>query len=147
MPVLDNPRHERFAQALAEGKTADEAYADAGYEANRGNAARLKANESISARVTELLGNAAERAECTVATILTELEEARQLALETKQPAPAVSASMGKAKVAGLLIDKAELTGKDGGPIETADLTDADVARRVGFILNKGVLAQKPTEH
>jgi hypothetical protein len=40
-----------------------------------------------------------------------------------------------------------EHTGKDGGPIETADRTDADVARRVGFLLNKGVLATRPTEH
>jgi hypothetical protein len=40
-----------------------------------------------------------------------------------------------------------EHTGKDGGPIETTDLTDADVARRVGFILNKGIQPPKPTEH
>lgn len=30
MPALDNPRHERFAQELAKGKTADEAYQTAG---------------------------------------------------------------------------------------------------------------------
>ena len=32
MPTLQNPRHERFAQELAAGKTADAAYVLAGYK-------------------------------------------------------------------------------------------------------------------
>ena len=55
VPVLDNQRHERFAQELAKGKTADEAYQLAGYKPNRGNATTPKANQSIAARVAELL--------------------------------------------------------------------------------------------
>ena len=39
-----------FAQALARGKTATEAYVLAGYKANDGNASRMKGNERISAR-------------------------------------------------------------------------------------------------
>jgi hypothetical protein len=35
MPTLQNPRHERFAQELVIGKTADAAYVLAGYRANR----------------------------------------------------------------------------------------------------------------
>jgi len=73
MPVLDNARHERFAQALAEGKTADEAYTLAGYRANRGNATTLKANQSISDRVTEILQRGAERAEISEEMVLREL--------------------------------------------------------------------------
>ena len=61
--TLANLRHERFAQALAQGKAANEAYAQAGYRANDGNASRLKGNERISARVQEIVGRAAERAE------------------------------------------------------------------------------------
>jgi len=61
--TLANLRHERFAQALAQGKAANEAYALAGYRANDGNASRLKGNERISARVQEIVGRAAERAE------------------------------------------------------------------------------------
>jgi hypothetical protein len=52
--TLTNLRHERFAQALALGKAANEAYAQAGYRANDGNASRLKGNERISARVQEI---------------------------------------------------------------------------------------------
>jgi hypothetical protein len=47
----------------------------------------------------------------------------------------------------GKPVQPTELTGKDGGPIETADLTDNDMARRVGFILAKGLTHIKPTEH
>lgn len=61
MPPLDNQRHERFAQELASGKSADQAYTDAGYEENRGNASRLKSNENVSARVRELQQMAAEK--------------------------------------------------------------------------------------
>lgn len=32
-----------------------------------------------------------------------------------------------------------EVTGKDGGPIETKDLSDNDVARRIAFALTKGL--------
>lgn len=55
MPVLKNPRHEKFAQGLSRGLTADQAYQDAGFKANRGNAATLKQKQSIQDRVAELL--------------------------------------------------------------------------------------------
>lgn len=71
--ILPNPKHEKFAQALAKGKTADEAYAEAGFKPNRGNASRLKANESIAARVEEIVGKGAEKAEVTVERVLKEL--------------------------------------------------------------------------
>jgi phage terminase small subunit len=54
MPVLSRPKHELFAQAMAGGKTADEAYVLAGYKSDRGNASRLTANDSIQTRVREL---------------------------------------------------------------------------------------------
>lgn len=55
MSALKNTRHEKFAQGLASGKAASEAYADAGFKPNTGNAATLKAQESISKRVDEIL--------------------------------------------------------------------------------------------
>jgi phage terminase small subunit len=73
MPVLANAKHELFAQELAKGKTADEAYVLAGFKANRGNAATLKAKQSILDRVNEILERAAVRAEITVARVLEEL--------------------------------------------------------------------------
>jgi phage terminase small subunit len=73
VPTLENPRHERFAQERAKGATADAAYITAGFKPNRHNAARLNTNETIQARIAELLAAAGERAEITVARVLTEL--------------------------------------------------------------------------
>lgn len=73
MPPLDNPKHEIFAQGRAKGLTADEAYQEAGYKANRGNAARLNANESIVKRIEEITAAGAERAEIDVERVLREL--------------------------------------------------------------------------
>ena len=61
MAPLKNQRRELFAQALARGNTTDDAYAEAGFSPNRGNAARLKANEYILARVAELQEKAEKR--------------------------------------------------------------------------------------
>jgi hypothetical protein len=61
MPVLRNQRQELFAQGLAQGKTADLAYENAGYKPNRHNASRLKTNETVLARVLELQANQQER--------------------------------------------------------------------------------------
>lgn len=108
MPVLDNARHEAFAQHLAKQKTADEAYVLAGFKANRGNATRLKANESVQRRIAELLSRAAERTVVTVEDIAKQLDEDRTFARENGAAAAAVSATLGKAKVLGLIVDKAE---------------------------------------
>ena len=48
MPVLKNARHERFAQALARGMTATEAYTTAGYKCDRTAASRLSTNVNIN---------------------------------------------------------------------------------------------------
>lgn len=73
MPVLKNARHEAFAQALAKGKTATEAYADAGYKPNRSHASRLVANGNITARVAEIQHKGADKASISVARVLQEL--------------------------------------------------------------------------
>ena len=54
MPVLSNPRHEKFARALAAGKSAAEAYAESDYAPNRHNASRLKTIEHVARRIAEI---------------------------------------------------------------------------------------------
>ena len=54
MPALNNPRHEAFAQALAQGVPAAKAYVDAGYKPNRGNACALKQAQNVSKRINEI---------------------------------------------------------------------------------------------
>ena len=81
--VLRNPRHERFAQELATGKSADAGYVSAGYRTNRSNAARLSANQDIQRRVAEIQSMGAEHAAITVETLIAEAEAARKVS-----PAP-----------------------------------------------------------
>jgi hypothetical protein len=39
----------------------------------------------------------------------------------------------------GKPVQMTELTGKDGGPIETADLSEKEIARRIAFALSQGL--------
>lgn len=115
MPVLKNARHEAFAQAVAKGKSASEAYLAAGYKVNAKTAAeaasRLSRNVKVSARVAELQQKVARKVEVTVESLAGELEEARFLAIAEKQTSAAVSATMGKAKLFGLGIENRRLSG------------------------------------
>ena len=74
MPVLKNARHEKFAQARAKGKTADEAYAAAGFKPDRGHASRLASNGSVRERIDEIKSRVAEKAEWTAAERLRALK-------------------------------------------------------------------------
>lgn len=118
------PKQEAFVQAYLTTGNASEAYRQS-YNASgmkpaviNVKASELLADGKIAVRVQELQAIAVERALVTVQSLTEELEEARALALEERQPSAAVSASMGKAKLHGLLVDKAELTGKDGAAIQ-----------------------------
>jgi hypothetical protein len=106
VPVLTNPRHERYAQELAKGKTADDAYSSAGFKPNRGNASTLKTNQSILARVAELQERAAIRTEITIERITEMLMEDRAFARENGQAAPAVAATEKLGKLHGLFVDR-----------------------------------------
>jgi phage terminase small subunit len=108
---LKNARHERFAQELAKGRTHGEAYAAAGYRRDDKNAARLTKNDGVAARLAELKARAAEKAVVTAADIALQLDEDREFARTVKQASAAVSASLGKAKVLGLLTDKVDHSG------------------------------------
>jgi phage terminase small subunit len=109
MPVLSNHRWELFSQELAKGKTGDEAYQLAGYKENRHNASRLKTNETISARVLEIMGRAANRTELSISSVTESLlriaEKAEQLG-EAAGLGVAKAAWMDAAKVNGLIVEQ-----------------------------------------
>lgn len=111
MGALKNARHELFAQALAKGRTPEDAYRDAGFKPARQNAHRLMTNDDVSTRVAEIKDKAAARVVVTVESLAVELEEARTIAIAEKQSAAAVSASMGKAKLFGLGVENRNVKG------------------------------------
>lgn len=112
MPILSNPRHERFAQELASGKSQTEAYETAGFKHNRHNASRLITNETIKARVAELQGRITEGVVLTKQWILEQLIDNVKLA--KAQPKPDTSAAnqalalLGKEQ--GMFVDRGEVT-------------------------------------
>src|SRR6185437_9695766 len=129
-------------------------------------ASRLLADASVSARVAELKEAAAEKAVMTRAEVLRELsllgrsslkrilvrgEDTREV-VESLQDLPDEDAAAIKSIVVDTYITgsgdtarevkrlRHEHTGKDGGPIETKEVTefsDIEVARRVAFLLQK----------
>jgi len=104
----------------------------AGFKANRGNASRLKANESIATRLAELQNEAAKDATVTIESLLRELEAARNQASSLNQLGAATQAIMGKAKIAGLLVQRVEERVEIGGPGDfSPDDTPEDIARGV----------------
>jgi phage terminase small subunit len=108
MPILSNPRHEKFAQGLAQGKPAINAYEMAGYKPDRGAASRLSANVIIQARVAELQGKAAESAIVTLEGLIQEAGDLQLAGLKLNQISAAVAALTAKAKLAGFWVDKQE---------------------------------------
>ena len=60
MPVLQNARHETFAQGLAKGMSASKSYREAGYKPSDQHASRLARNGKVRERVAELQGSTAD---------------------------------------------------------------------------------------
>jgi phage terminase small subunit len=108
MAPLRNTKHERFAQGLAEGRSADEAYSAAGYKADRAHASRLAANGRIRGRVAELQDAAASETQITIESLINEAANIQRLATEAGQHSAAIAALIAKAKLAGRWIERTE---------------------------------------
>src|SRR6516164_10007102 len=121
MPVLANQRHEKFAQLLAEGKSASESYVLAGYRDNRHNAARLKSFEPVRQRVLEIQQAGATRAEISLEGILRELDEAISIAKQKGQPNALINAAQLRSRLGGLLTEKIEVTTRNVTTANTPD--------------------------
>ena len=113
MPPLDNPRHERFCLGLAEGLSASAAYVAAGYQESRHSASRLATKSTIKARLAELQQAASNKTELSIQSIIAELSDLATKATNRNQFTAAVKAVVEKARIAGLLVERVEVTQKD----------------------------------
>jgi hypothetical protein len=118
MPALTKARHERFAQSIANGKDLADAYEEAGYKRNRGNASILSRKESIQNRVQSLLDERAGAVTKKTAIeieynrdrLLTMLQDAYDEAIHSeKGQSAAVSAVVAMARITGQIIDRREV--------------------------------------
>jgi hypothetical protein len=109
VPILENERHELFAQQLAQGKSASEAYVLAGFKPSRHNASRLRTKSNICARVREIQHASAKSAEITIASVCAELDDAISVARSKGQANAMVSAASLRARLAGLMVERVEV--------------------------------------
>jgi phage terminase small subunit len=120
MGILKNPRHEAFARLYVATGIARHAYVKAGYKARLPDdpqdtgsadvcASKLLKHPKVERRVEGLRQAMAKRQDITEESILEELEQARQCALGERQSAAMVSASVAKAKLVGLMVERKEV--------------------------------------
>ena len=103
-------RYDRFvSEMLVDGNVTRSAKA-AGYSEKTAYSQghRLLKNVEIANAIKAGQKDIAKRNGLTIDDILDELEEARKIAQAEGKGAPMVAASMGKAKLLGLIVDKAE---------------------------------------
>lgn len=112
-------KQEKFCRAFIETGNQSEAYRRA-YNAENMKpetisvkACELMKNGNVAVRMEELRKRAMNRHDCTVDSLVAELEEIKRVALaaDTPQTSAAVSAVMGKAKLCGLDKQVVEHTG------------------------------------
>jgi phage terminase small subunit len=118
------PKQEAFAQAVASGMTQADAYRSA-YNADKmkpetiqNSAYKLMQDGDITARIEELRAPIAAKAQITLESHLDDLLRLRRMAEDNNDIKAAISAEIARGKAAGIIVDKKEITGKNGGPIE-----------------------------
>lgn len=126
-------KQENFCQGVAKGLTYSDAYRQA-YNASKmkmetinRKAVELMSNGKVAARVEELKKRALKRYDLTVDDIVEELEDARKIARELGQSSAMVSASMGKAKLFGMIVDKKARTDSEGNDLDVPIVSSAEL--------------------
>jgi hypothetical protein len=145
MPILSNPKWEKFCQAYVRGETAGNAsksYEAAGFKSSRQHANKLLHRRDISLRVANLqtemrliadaaAAQAIKHQTITIENLLAEAEAARALAMFMKNPSAAVGAIIAKAKLAGFWVERREIKS------EYADKTDDELRQAAAAILEQ----------
>ena len=118
------PKMQRFVDEYIIDLNATQAAIRAGYSAKSAAqiADEILRKPQIRGAIEKRQGKIRERAEITLDDILRELDENRVAALSAKTPqaGAATAATVAKAKLLGLIVDKVEATGKNGTPLMQA---------------------------
>jgi len=151
--ILEGPRdmtvvtqkQEKFAQLYVERGNASEAYRQA-YDVSPDckpetiwcNASKTLSDTKVSQRVMQLQHEHCDRHNITIDMLTEELNEARKLAMsDPKGASAAVSATMGKARLHGFLVDRKEFSGKIETTLPKSEISDMEAAKRIAFILSR----------
>jgi hypothetical protein len=146
---LKNARHEKFAVSVAHGMPANQAYVEAGFKYNEGNAIRLKGNEKVAARIAELEQQRTERVTektaIDAAWVLQKAVDLHNKALEEK----AFSAAKGALELIGKHVDVQAFREQMllNGLIEYKNLSDEEIAARIAAHEAARAGRDQPTTH
>jgi phage terminase small subunit len=165
-----NPKQQRFVDEYLIDLNATQAAIRAGYSERTARAigAENLTKPDIAAAIDAKRMKVAEKAELSVAWVLERLRAVAERCMQSEpvldkrgEPvmvetsagdlAPAFTFQAAAAnrslellgKHLGMFPDKVEHTGKDGGPIQTEELGERDVARRIAFALSRGLQPEK----
>ena len=139
------PKQEGFCLSYIETGNASEAYR---LNYNAGNmsekvvhnkASDLLKKGEVRVRLEQLQQHHQDRHDITVDSITAMYIADREAAREANQYASAITAVTGLAKLHGLITNKQEVTGKDGGPVVEVEMSPNEKARRVLFLLSQGM--------
>ena len=147
MAVLKNARHEKFAVAVASGKSKSEAYREAGYkdgEHSRKAASRLATKVDVQDRAAGILAEVAAETQVTIAGLTTRLMRYADLGEAMADSAGlgvARASVMDAAKINGLVTDKTQVVQTirnvvRADPQEAVAEWEADVADERGEVVN-----------
>jgi len=149
MPVLKNPRWERFAQLIVsyvakpgEPNSHGKLYSQAGYNAKgvgqdggsaEVNASRLLKYAQVKDRVQELLADAAKSTKVTVQSIQAEYDEAREHARKLDNTSVMLAASQAKAKLYKLEVNVTETINSNSNNMQTSREMAIEWLREIGL--------------
>lgn len=136
-----NPNQEAFALAVGSGVDQTEAFRRA-YPKSKtwtpktlwSKACTLAKQPNVKARIAQIKEAGARAAVFTLADHLRNLEVISHAALSSKEYNAAARAEEARGRASGFYVQKTELTGKGGGPIETKqtrDLTAQELAEEL----------------
>ena len=142
-----NPKQQRFAEEYVVDHNATQAAKRAGYSPKTAYSQGQRLLKHVEVQTAIAAGEARLRrkTEVSISSLSEDMRENRDLALENKQAAAAQQASMGIAKLHGLLVDRSEVK-------TTNDMTLAEVRARIKQIEAELAEAgddavQAPTQH
>jgi len=120
MSELKNAKHEKFAQLIADGMCASQAYEDAGYTPNRQNASRLMTKDDIQRRIIEIRSTITEKAIEKIALskewVIREFIDTYHHARDLDQPSAAAACLKSLGVEAGMFTERSDNKNEDVTP-------------------------------
>jgi hypothetical protein len=132
LPILEDPRYERFSQLLSKGMPQGQAYVEAGFQATTDQSIRVGAHKlakknAIVRRITELQEASARRAERESGIdkkwVLFRLRDLSDAAQSANQYGPSVRAVELIGKEISMFVDRHEVK---SGPLDSLSFEDLD---------------------